>query len=136
MDGKPKVLENWRIILIVVLGILLISCTLKTQAVVVSYGDDYSVRLEYTIYGYCIRASAGLKAAEPAISGEVYIGNSINTSVLKAVKQMQTLGGEGLEAGVFSSGYPRNNGKLEASIVEMLKENGINAKVLELNTPD
>ena len=131
MDSKPKIFENWRIILIIVMGILLISFTLKTQAVVISYGDDYSVRLEYTIYGFCIRASAGLKAAEPAISGEVYIGNSINTSVLKAVRQMEKLGGEGLEAGVFASGYPRNNSKLEAAIVRMLNENGIKAKVLE-----
>ena len=41
-----------------ILGVLLLSMTLKTQAVIITYGDDYSLRMEYTLYGYCIRASA------------------------------------------------------------------------------
>lgn len=130
MKSIKEFLEKRRMVIIVLLGILLISLTLKTQAVIITYGGDYSVRLEYTLYGYCIRASAGLKAAEPAISGEIYIGNSIDASVLKAVKQMEKLGGNGLEVGVFTSGYPRNNQKLETSIIEMLKENGFSAKPL------
>lgn len=130
MKKLTEFFEKSRMVIFVLLGVVLISMTMKTQVIVLSYGEEYSLRLEYTLYGYCIRASAGLKATEPAISNEVYIGNSINQSVLKAVRQLELLGGEGNTVGVFVSGYPRNTEKLEQQIVALLTENGKNAQAL------
>lgn len=117
----------------VVFGALLISMSFKSQIIILSYGDEYSLRMEYTVYGYCIRASAALKAAEPAVYNEMYLGGSIKSTVLKAVEQLEKLGGEGTTVKIMSYGFPRNNEKLELQLIEFLKENGKSAEVLSIN---
>ena len=113
-----------------IIGALLISMTLKTQTVVLTYGDDYSLRMEYTLYGYCVRASAAMKKAEPAVSGTLYFGNSIDTSVLKAVEQLEKLAEEKCDVGIFVSGYTRDNEKLEQHLKTVLEETDRTVKIL------
>lgn len=115
-----------------ILGVILISMTFKAQIIIISYDNDYSMRMEYTVYGYCIRASAALKSTEKAVSNEVYIGDSIDKSVLKAVEQMEKLGGEGKTVKIMSTGFPKNNDKLEARLVEIVQNSGRKAEVLSL----
>ena len=116
------------------LGVILISMTFKSQIIIISYADDYSLRMEYTVYGYCIRASAALKATEPAIRDEVYVGDSIEKSILKAVDQLEKLGGEGKTVKIMSTGFPRDNDKLESKLVEIVEKTGRKAEVLSLQT--
>ncbi len=130
MNKIRDFVNDKKYIIICIIGVVLISMTLKTQVIVLSYGDKYSLRMEYTLYGYCIRVSAGLKETEPAVSGAMYIGNSIDTSVIKAVEQMEKLTDEKYEVGVFVSGYPRNNQKLEQHLKTLLEETGRNVAVL------
>lgn len=120
-----------RYLIIGILAAVLLSMTLKTQVVILTYGDDYSVRMEYTLYGYCIRASAALKAAEPAIYSETYIGNSIDKSVLKVAGQMEKLTSEKLEFRVLAMGYPKNTDKLEAHLKELIEQSGRKAEILQ-----
>lgn len=126
-------LSEKRYFIMVILCIILIVLTLKTQVLVVKYGDDYAMRLEYTMFGYCIRASASLKATEPAIQNAVYLGDSINSSVLKAVEQMKLLSEEEQVVGIMSSGFPKNNDKLEQSVKQYLESNEHKVEVLDVS---
>lgn len=132
MSKFTDFLNDKKYLFLGILGALLISMTLKTQVVILTYGDNYSLRMEYTIYGYCIRASAALKETEPAVSGAMYIGNSMDASILKAVEQMEKLTEEKCEVGIFSSGYPRNNDKIEQHLKTILEESGRTVKLLEV----
>ncbi len=126
-------LSEKRYFVMVVLCIVLIVLTLKTQVLVVKYGDDYAMRMEYTMFGYCIRASASLKATEPAIQNEVYLGDSINSSILKAVEQMKLLSENEQVVGIMSSGFPKNNDKLEQSVKQYLESNDYEVEILEVS---
>lgn len=123
--------ERKKYLLFGLLGALLITMTLKTQVVILTYSDEYSMRMEYTLYGYCIRASVGLEATEPAVQNEVYIGNSIESSVMKAIRQMELLNGEKDTVGVMVTGYPRNTEKLEAQLIKIIEESGRTAQALD-----
>ncbi len=123
--------DSRRYIVYIALGVLLLSMTFKSQVVILSYGDEYSLRMEYTVYGYCIRASAGLKATEPAVYNEVYVGNSMSTSILKAVSQLEKLGGEGGTVRIMTTGFPKNNDKLELEIQKLLVDSGRNAEIID-----
>lgn len=130
MSKVKEFVNNKKYIILCFIGVVLISMTLKTQVIVLTYGENYSLRMEYTLYGYCIRVSAGLKETEPAVSGAMYVGNSIDTSVLKAVEQMEKLTDEKQEVGIFVSGYPRNNEKLEQHLKTILEETGRSVSAL------
>ncbi len=130
MNRVFKFLADKKYYLIAIFAVLIILVTLKTQAVVVTYGEKYSMRLEYTLFGSCIRASAALKETEPAVYNAVYIGGSIDGSVLKAVEQMEKLTDEKCEVGIFASGYPRSNDKLENHLKEIIEQSGRKAKIL------
>lgn len=116
-----------KLLFIGILCALLISMTIKTQVVIVTYGDDYTLKLEYTVYGYCVRASAARKATEPAVYNEMYFGNSIDNSVLKAVKQMEILADEKQNVGIQAMGVPKNTDKLEEHLISLLTEKGYSA---------
>ena len=133
MNKFFEFLSEKKYIIMVFICIILILLTLKTQVVVVKYGDDYAMRMEYTMLGYCIRASASLKATEPAIQNAVYVGGSINETVLEAVEQMKLLSDGEKTVGILSSGYPRNNDKIEASLKNYLEQNGHDVEVLEVS---
>jgi len=122
--------------IMVILSIILIVLTLKTQVVIVKYGDNYAMRMEYTMLGKCIRASASLKATEPAVQRAVYIGGSFNETILEAVKQMRDLSGTEQTVGIMSSGYPRDNERLEQSIKEHLESNGHKVEILNVSLMD
>ena len=132
MNKVFEFLNNKKYIIMGILGALLISMTLKTQVVVVTYGDEYSLRMEYTLYGYCIRASAAKKAAEPAVYNATYIGNSIDLSIEKAVAELKKIPDDGKErnVGIMVSGYPRSNAKLEQHLKEILEDSGNTVEIL------
>ncbi len=133
MNKFTNFLSEKKYLIMVFISILLILLTLKTQVVVVKYGDDYAMRMEYTMLGYCIRASASLKATEPAVQNAMYIGGSINSTILKAVEQMEMLSENEQTVGIISSGYPRNNEKIEKSLEEFLKSNGYKVEILDVS---
>lgn len=118
------------------LCVLLFSMTMKTQVVVLKYGDDYSMRMEYSLYGYCVRASAALKATEPAVQNVVYFGKGMKSTVAEAVNQMKLLAGEEKEVGLMTSGYPRNNSKLEKELQKYLNDKGYEVEILDVKLSD
>lgn len=124
-------LSEHKILLFGALGVLLITMTMKTQVVILAYGNDYALRMEYTVYGYCIRASASKKAADPAIQNEIYIGNSVESSVLKAVRQLEKLDDEKQVVKLMSTGIPKNNDKLELQLKEHLESFDYDVEILE-----
>ena len=62
----------------------------------------------------------------------MYIGGSIDSTVQKAVAQMEKLSEEKLEVGIMASGYPRSNDKLEQHLKTMLEESGKSVKIIGL----
>ena len=121
---------------IAALCLLLFSMTMKTQVVILKYSNDYSMRMEYSIYGYCVRASAALKATEPAVQNVVYFGKDMKSTVTEAVNQMKILAGEENEVGLMTSGYPRNNNKLEKELKKHLENKGYDVEILEVSLSD
>ena len=125
----------------IIIGILcavFISLTMKTQNVIITYGDsdldkdrEFSMQLEYSLFGYCVRASNTLKAAEPAVSGELYFGGSIDDTVKKAVKQLSLLTEEEYVVGITTLGFPKNNEKLQKDLKEMLVKEGYDVYIME-----
>ena len=125
-----KLFEGKRYIIYIVLGIILFSMAFKSQVIILAYGDDYSLRMEYTVYGFCIRVSPGLKAAEPAVYNEVYIGKSMKNSVLSAVEQLEILSEKenptekNNVVRLKATGFPRDNDKLEQELKQILENSG------------
>ncbi len=136
MNRFLEFVDSKKYLLFGLLGALLISMTLKTQVVILTYGDDYSMRMEYTLYGYCVRASAALKATEPAVQNEIYFGNSFETSVMKAVRQMENLNGEKDTVGIMVTGYPRNTEKLELQLKDVIEQSGREVEILLAKNSD
>ena len=129
-----KIIEFLRakkIIIIAILGAILITMTLKTQSVIIAYGDDLSLRMDFTLYGYCISGMATMSAAQPAIENALYIGGSFEKTVLKAVGELEKISGSGKTVRINTYGYPRNNTKLTEKLVNIVKENGRNAEILK-----
>ena len=113
------------------MGIILFTMVFKSQVVILTYGEEYTVRLEYTMYGYCIRAAADKKAAEPVVYNDFYIGSSISNSVKKAVTQLENLSDTDETVMIKAMGFPRNNEKLEAEIKHILEETGRTVELLD-----
>mgnify|MGYP006898689719 CR=1 FL=1 len=67
---------------IAALCLLLFSMTMKTQVVILKYSNDYSMRMEYSIYGYCVRASAALKAAARAYQRSLFPDSALCAAFL------------------------------------------------------
>lgn len=118
------------------LCVLLFSMTMKTQVVILKYGDEYSMRMEYSLYGYCVRASAALKATEPAVQNVIYFGKGMKPTVAEAVNQMELLADSKQKVGIMTSGYPRNNKKLEKQLEKHLNDLGYDVEILEVSFSD
>ncbi len=136
MNKVLNFISEKKYFIMAVFCVLLFSMTMKTQVVILKYGDDYSMRMEYSLYGYCVRASAALKATEPAVQNVVYFGKGMKTTVAEAVNQMKLLAGEEKEVGLMTSGYPRNNGKLEKELQKHLIDKGHEVEILEVKLSD
>ncbi len=119
-----------------VLGAVLLALTLKTQVIIIKYGNNYSMRMEYSVFGYCLRASAALKATEPAVQGAIYVGGSIDSTVQQAVKQMSLIDNTKQTVGIMSSGYPKNNDELEQHLKKILENNGETVEILDVSLSD
>ncbi len=129
-----KVLEFLRakkIIIIAIVGAILITMTLKTQSVIIAYGDDLSLRMDFTLYGYCISGMATMSAAQPAIESTLYIGGSFEKTVLKAVGELEKISGSGKVVRISTYGYPRNNTNLTNNLVQAVIDSGRNAEILQ-----
>lgn len=120
-----------RYLVYIFMGIILFTMVFKSQVVILTYGEEYTVRLEYTMYGYCIRAAADKKAAEPVVYNDFYIGSSISNSVKKAVTQLENLSDTDETVMIKAMGFPRNNEKLEAEIKHILEETGRTVELLD-----
>ncbi len=126
-------LADKKYIIMAILGVLILAMTFKSQVVVVKYGDNYAMRLEHTVFGYCIRASASLKETEPAVQNEIYIGNSFNVAAQKAVKQMSLLSDSEQTVEIMVSGFPKNSQKLEKQIQSHLESLGYNVEIIDVS---
>lgn len=126
-------LADKKYIIMAILGVLILAMTFKSQVVVVKYGDNYAMRLEHTVFGYCIRASASLKETEPAVQNEIYIGNSFNVAAQKAVKQMSLLSDSEQTVEMMVSGFPKNSQKLEKQIQSHLESLGYNVEIIDVS---
>lgn len=129
-------LADKKYIIMAVICVILFAMTMKTQVVVVKYGEEYAMRMEYSIFGYCVRASASLKATEPAVQNAVYFGGGIDETVTEAVEQMSLLTDVKQTVGIMASGYPRNNDKLENKLKDVIEESGYDVEILDVSLND
>ena len=119
-------------VLMVFAGIILIIMSLKTQTVLItdSKSEQYTVELQYSVFGYCVSAVPMTEQAQPIAADHMFLMGSIDSTVQKAASWIYEKTGEGVS--VYVSGYPRNNDKLTEHIFELLEQQSIPAK--EINT--
>lgn len=127
-EGKYKKLLTP---LLIVVGILLLLLTLKTQSVILSDGDSIKVRLDYSVLGLCMRLAPMTDEAHAIASADVFIMDSIENTTEKAAKYMVAKN-PGATIEMHISGFPRDNEKLAEKMIQRLEKIGITAKIIEV----
>ncbi len=126
---------NWirehSIVLLISAGVLLLVLTLKTQSVLLtdSKNQEYTLELQYSVFGYCVSAHPMTDAAKPVAAEYIFIMGGIDETVQKAASWIAKETDGGVE--IYVHGYPRSNEKLTGHLCQMLQEKGISAKELE-----
>ncbi len=118
-------------ILLIILGAALILCTLKTQTILITdaKSQQYTVELQYSLFGYCVSAIPMNEAAQPIAADHMFLLDGIDESVDKAAGWIAEKTDGGVE--IYVSGYPRNNDKLLSHLIDHLKQQDIDAVKLE-----
>ncbi len=126
---------NWfrqhSILLLITAGVLLLVMTLKTQSVLLtdSKNQEYTVELQYSVFGYCVSVHPMTDAAKPVAAEHIYILGGIDTTVQKAATWIADKTDGGVE--IYVNGYPRNKESLTEHLCQMLKEKGMEARKLQ-----
>lgn len=127
---KDWILHHFHLLLVIG-GVLLIVLSMKTQTVLITDAEnqEYTIQLQYSVFGYCVTAAPMTKSAQPIAADYMFLLDSTDESVTKAAEWIAQKTGGGVE--VYVNGYPRNSDKLTAHLVGMLEEQGIQAKKME-----
>ena len=126
---------NWfrqhSVLLLITAGVLLLVMTLKTQSVLLtdSKTQEYTVELQYSVFGYCVSVHPMTDAAKPVAAEHIYILGNIDSTVQKAATWIADKTDGGVE--VYVNGYPRNKDNLTEHLCQMLKEKGVEARKLQ-----
>ncbi len=118
-------------LLLVLGGIILLLCTLKTQTVLLTDAktEQYSIELRYSVFGYCVSAMPMTSEAQPIAADHMFLLDGIDESVEKVATWIAEKGDSGVK--IYTNGYPRKNDDLIAHLIEMLAARGIDAEKLE-----
>ena len=124
---KDWILHHFHVLLVIG-GVLLIVLSMKTQTVLITDAEnqEYTIQLQYSVFGYCVTAAPMTDPAQPIAADYMFLLDSTDESVTKAAGWIAEKTGGGVE--VYVSGYPRNSDKLTAPLVDMLEQQGIQAK--------
>ncbi len=121
--------NQYKILILGILGALLLVCTLSTQNVIVSYqpteGETYVVKLDYSSFGFCLRCMPGSKNSADVIEKEVFFLEDKKQSVENAASALQQVAGT--EEGSFkiqASGLLSNSDKTTKELIQYLNEKG------------
>ena len=119
------------ILFLIIAGILLLVMTLKTQTVLLTdeKNQEYTVELQYSVFGYCVSAHPMTDAAKPVAAEYIFVLGGIDDTVQKAASWIAKESGGGVE--VFVTGYPKGKESLTEHLCQVLNDNGISAKELE-----
>ena len=113
--------------LCVIIGILLMSMTVRTHSIFVKY-YEYSVRIDFSIYGYSIRAVPQLDNSQDIVKETVLVGKSHKQAVIDASRTILKKYNNGWSwIRVKVTGYSFNNTKLEEDLVKALHDEDIMA---------
>ncbi len=118
-------------LLLVFGGILLIVVSMKTQTILITDAakQEYTVQLQYSVFGYCVSAAPMTDAARPVAENYIFLLDGIEESVDKAAGWIAKESGSDLE--IFVNGYPRNTDKLTTYLIDRLEKQGIAAVKME-----
>lgn len=129
--GKIK---DWIIkhvhLLLVIGGILLIVLSLKTQTILITdmKSEEYTIELQYSVFGYCVSAIPMTESAQPIAADHMFLLDGIDESVEKAASWIAEKTEGGVE--IYVHGYPRNSKRLLTHLIEELE--ACNIKAIEL----
>lgn len=119
--------------IMVVVGVILIALTLKTQTIILTDAGSrqYTVELQYSLFGYCVSAVPMTDEAQAIAADHMFLFGGADATVLKAANWIsEKTDGDIL---VYASGYPRNTDQLTAHVVEILSDAGITAQQLDMS---
>lgn len=129
---NPKDTAMWfrkhAYILLIAAGVLLIVLTLKTQTILITDSTEkYTVQMEYSVFGYCVSAVPMTENARSISADHVFVLGSTDGTVQTAARWVvQASGSDGVK--IYTSGYPKNNKKLNAHLCDLLNSVGIQAQ--------
>ena len=112
-------------VLMVFAGMLFIILSLKTQTILITdtKSEQYTIELQYSVFGYCVSAVPMTKEAQPIAADHMFLLGSIDNTVGKAASWIHEKTGDGVS--VFINGYPQNKDKLFSRICDILQAQGI-----------
>ncbi|MBR5783263.1 MAG: hypothetical protein IKY33_03450 [Clostridia bacterium] len=118
-------------VLMIFIGVLFIVLSLKTQTVLITdtESEQYTIELQYSVFGYCVSAVPMTTQAQPIAADYIFLLDGVDESVTKTASWIYEKTGDGVS--VYVSGYPRNNTKLLEHIQRLLAEQNIEAIKLD-----
>ena len=124
-------IRDHSILFLIIAGALLMVLTLKTQSVLVTdaKNQQYTVELNYSVFGYCVSANPMTDEAKPVAAEYMFLMGGIDSTVSKAATWISETTDGGVE--VYVNGYPRGKTALTEHLCEILREQGIEAKEFE-----
>ena len=121
--------NQYKILILGILGALLLMSTLSTQNVIVSYhpaeGETYLVKLDYSTFGFCLRCMPGSKNAADVVEKEIFFLQRKKESVENAASALQQVAGT--EEGTFklqASGLLSPSAETTKELIQYLNEKG------------
>lgn len=124
-------IKNHIHLLLVFGGILLILVSMKTQTIMITdtAKQEYTVQLQYSVFGYCVSAIPMNKETQPIAAEYMFLLDGIDESVVKSATWISEKSESGVE--IFINGYPRNKDRLLAHLIQVLDKQGIEAVKME-----
>ena len=135
-EQKENFWQRHKMLLIGVVGMLLLLSSMSAQNVVVAFqaegGEQYAVKLDYSIFGMCIRCYPGSQNSNDITEKAIFFGAGQKKTVVRAVEGLMEIAGT--KAGTVqlqANGILPNNEKVTDDLVSLLNGLGYTAKEVE-----
>ncbi|MBQ8599792.1 MAG: hypothetical protein IJ407_00210 [Clostridia bacterium] len=128
--------EQNKMIIIGLIGVVLLISFFNVQNVLLHYetedGEQYVVRLDYTVFGMCMRCASGSTNASNIVVMDSFTFKGRTDTVGRAANALVEL--SGTEEGTFQlqvNGAVLNNEQVESNLVAHLQALGYRAEIIE-----
>lgn len=135
-DQKENFFERNKMLLFCILGVILLIGTMSARNVVLAYqvegGEQYAVKLDYSIFGMCLRCYPGSQNSNDITEKAIFFGAGREKTVIRAAEGLMEIAGT--ESGTFrlaTNGILPNNDEVTEEMIQKLQDLGYLAEEVE-----